>query len=278
VTAILEVGELAVTFGGLRAVDSVTLEVEGGQLVGVIGPNGAGKTTLIDAVTGFVECRGRVLFDGSDVSSVAPHRRAHAGLARTWQSLELFDDLTVAENVEVAAERRRPVGFLADLVRPRRGQRHPQGAEVLRRLGIEPLANRLPTELSHGQRKLVGVARALAAQPRLICMDEPAAGLDRAESAALGRTLRAIVSGGTSILLVDHDMGLVLQVCDYIYALEFGRVIARGAPDQIRNDERVISAYLGERSRRDLAAAKTVLAEVPIADPPGLTSENGSSG
>jgi branched-chain amino acid transport system ATP-binding protein len=223
----LEVRGLAVRFGGVRAVDAVDLEVGQGQLVGLIGPNGAGKTTLIDALTGFVPATGTVRFAGRDLSGLAPHRRARAGLVRTWQSLELFDDLTVEENLSVAAADRSAVSAALEVV------------------DLAAEADRLPTELSQGQRKLVGVARALAARPALLCLDEPAAGLDSSESLELGERLRAIVATGVSILLVDHDMGLVLSVSDHLYVLEFGRVIAEGPPAEVRVNERVVAAYLG---------------------------------
>jgi len=275
VSPLLEVSDLVVTFGGLRAVDSVGLQVEPGRLVGLIGPNGAGKTTFIDALTGFVPCTGRVVFDGRDFSLLAANRRAHQGLARTWQSLELFDDLTIAEHIEVAAERHGVGRFVADLFRPRAGARQ-SVPEVLTMLGIGDLAGRMPGELSHGQRKLAGIARALAGRPHLVCMDEPAAGLDAAESAELGRTLRSIVDEGTSVLLVDHDMGLVLQVCDYIYVLEFGQMIAQGTPKAIRDDERVIAAYLGEQSRRDIREARTALSDIQVLDVPIPGDPNGT--
>jgi branched-chain amino acid transport system ATP-binding protein len=259
---LLETNDLTVTFGGLVAVNAVSLHVAPGTLVGLIGPNGAGKTTFIDALTGIVPTSGGgITFGGTSLSGLPPHRRARAGLGRTWQSVQLFDDLTVRENAEVAAERTPWRSFLAGAVgRPRRELASVDWALGLLELGA--LAERLPGELSHGQRKLVGVARALADGPRMVCMDEPAAGLDSHESELLGGTLRRIVDHGTTIFLVDHDMGLVLGVCDYIYVMEFGSLIAHGTPDAIRTDERVIVAYLGERARRDaaaLAAAKDAL-------------------
>jgi branched-chain amino acid transport system ATP-binding protein len=221
----LRAGAITVSFGGVRALVDVDLEVAEGRLVGLIGPNGAGKTTFIDAITGFVRSRGRVELDGRDLSRLAPHERARSGLTRTWQATELFDDLTVGENVAVAAGR---------------------AADADRALaGLEAIADKLPAQLSQGERKLVGVARALAAAPRVVCLDEPAAGLDAAESDQLGRRLRAVVDSGTGMLLVDHDMSLVLSVCDWIVVLEFGEVIATGTPDQVRRDRRVVEAYLG---------------------------------
>jgi branched-chain amino acid transport system ATP-binding protein len=244
-TALLDVEALSVTFGGLHAVAGLDLSVEAGTLVGLIGPNGAGKTTCIDALTGFVPCRGRIAFEGTDVTSARPHQRARLGLGRTWQSLELFDDLTVRENLQVAAERQSLGGFLADFAHPAR-RRDGSGVDfALGALDIADLADRMPGEVSQGQRKLVGVARALASRPRLVCMDEPAAGLDSTESRHLGRQLRRLVDGGTTVLLIDHDMGLVLDVCDHVYVIEYGRKIAEGAPGDIARNPVVVEAYLG---------------------------------
>ncbi len=242
---LLETHGLSVSFGAVSAVNELDLQVSAGVLAGLIGPNGAGKTTTIDALTGFVPARGRVLFDGDELSGWSPDRRARRGLVRTWQSLELFDDLTVEENCRVAADPPSLRGALADLWRPNRARVSDGAREALERLGIAHLADRRPQELSLGQRKLVGVARALAPGPRLVLLDEPAAGLDSDESAVLGGHLRRLVDGGLTILLVDHDMGLVLSVCDHLTVLDFGRVIASGPPTEVRRDERVIAAYLG---------------------------------
>lgn len=244
-SALLETCGLSVAFGGLKAVDEVDLVVEHGHIAGLIGPNGAGKTTFIDALTGFAATSGRILFDGADLGAVAPHRRAGAGLGRTWQTLELFDDLTIVDNLRVAGERQSPGGFFADLIHPARRRSTADAAFALDAVGIAELATAMPDELSQGQRKLVGVARALAGRPRLVCLDEPAAGLDTAESAAFAGRLRQIRDAGITVLLVDHDMGLVLDVCDRIAVIEFGRKIAEGTPREITVDARVIAAYLG---------------------------------
>ena len=244
--ALLETAELRVTYGGLRALDDMSISVDAGQLVGLIGPNGAGKTTFIDALTGFAPAAGRIQFADRDITGLPAHQRARLGLGRTWQSVELFDDLDVVENLQVAAEQQSPTGFLLDLVHPRRPRDTSAVERALAALDLEQLRTRSPSELSHGQRKLVGVARALTADPQLVCMDEPAAGLDTAESRTLGTQLRRVVDGGVAILLVDHDMSLVLSVCDYLYVIEFGKLIAQGTPAEIRADERVIAAYLGK--------------------------------
>jgi branched-chain amino acid transport system ATP-binding protein len=243
-TAVLNARGMSVSFGGVRALVDVDLEVREGQLLGLIGPNGAGKTTFIDAITGFVRCRGSVELDGRDLSSLAPHARARLGLVRTWQSIELFDDLTVQENLAVASYRpsvwetvKESVGGLGETAKA--------VDESIALLGLSGVMDEMPTDLSQGQRKLVGVARALAAKPRLLCLDEPAAGLDTRESHELGRHLREVVDAGTSMLLVDHDMGLVLSISDYVVVLEFGKVIAHGPPDVVRRDAQVVAAYLG---------------------------------
>jgi branched-chain amino acid transport system ATP-binding protein len=235
---------MSVSFGGVHALVDVDLQVEERQLVGLIGPNGAGKTTFIDAITGFVPCRGFVELDGRDLSHLPAHARARLGLTRTWQSLELFDDLSIRENLMVASHRPSLWGTVREAF-SRPVVQTQAVDDALSLLGLEQVAELMPEELTQGQRKLVGVARALVAQPRLICMDEPAAGLDVNESAELGRRLREVVDAGTPILLVDHDMGLVLGISDQVVVLEFGKVISRGRPDEVRKDAGVVSAYLG---------------------------------
>lgn len=247
--ALLETKGLTVTYGGLNANDSVDLDVQAGMLVGLIGPNGAGKTTFIDAITGFTPVSaGTVTFDGHDLAGLTPDRRAHLGLSRTFQSLELFEDLTVRDNLMAAAERPMWYSFITDILFPGRGDRafRDQVDWALDILDLGDHAETLPSDLSHGQRKLVGVARALAAKPKLVLLDEPAAGLDTNESQLLGAHMRELLDEDMSVFLIDHDMGLVLNVCDYIYVLDFGQIIAHGTAAEVRANPAVIAAYLGE--------------------------------
>jgi branched-chain amino acid transport system permease protein len=240
--AVFRVSGLSVTFGGVHALSDVSLEVREGELVGLIGPNGAGKTTLVDAASGFVASTGRVELGGTDLGGLQPYERARRGLARTWQSTELFDDLDVRENLTVALRNGAARGRAARDAAARDGS----AEQTLGLVGLEWTAGVMPTRLSMGQRKLVGVARALAAKPRLLCLDEPAAGLDARESAELGVCLRGLADRGQSMLLIEHDMGLVLGICDRVVVLEFGRVIADGPPEMVRTDPLVIAAYLGD--------------------------------
>ncbi|GAF47636.1 branched-chain amino acid ABC transporter permease/ATP-binding protein [Rhodococcus wratislaviensis] len=243
---LLETSGLSVQFGAVHAVDDVDVVVRQGMLVGLIGPNGAGKTTLIDAVCGFVPSMGRVDFDGRPLDGLRVHQRARRGVRRTFQSVELFEDLTVQEN----------------LVVPSRGEHDPSLDDqlsvdsVLDLVGLSDKAELYPRQLSAGETKLVGLARALRGEPKLLLLDEPAAGLDSHESRRLGDRLVRLVDMGITIVLVDHDLDLVMGVCDEVVVLERGRVLVTGEPAEVRNDPRVRAAYIGADPDESVDAAK----------------------
>ena len=246
--ALLRAHGVSVAFGGVQALLDVDLAVDAAELVGLIGPTGAGKTPLIDAVTGFTPVTaGGVSLAGREIAALTPDQRARLGLVRTFQSAETFAPLTVTEHLLAAAQPAGLLGSLRDLVAPRRGT-PVDVAWVLDELGLSAVADQFPDDLSYGQRKLVDLARALVTKPRVVLLDEPAAGLDSTETAELAGMLRTVRDSGIGVLLIDHDMDLVLDVCDRVYVLDFGRIIATGSPAEIRADARVIDAYLGAPS------------------------------
>jgi len=231
---LLRVDQVVVRFGGVVAVDHVSLAAESGRVTGLIGPNGAGKTTLFNVITGVqIPTSGTVLLEGSDVTRLAVHRRARRGLARTFQRLEVFASLSVRDNVRVAAE-------LTTLVRV--GERVD---DLLEKVGLGDVADRITGDLPTGLARLVEIARALATQPRLLLLDEPASGLDEHETRRLGELLRTLADDGLGVLIVEHDMNLVMKVCDVIHVLDLGHLIASGSPDEVQQDRRVLEAYLG---------------------------------
>ncbi len=248
-----EVRSLSVRFGGITAVDGVSFTVKPGEVVGLIGPNGAGKTTIIDAATGFARgYRGEVVLDGQVINGLSARRRARAGLVRSFQSLELFDDLTVADNLRVAAEGRERSHLLRDLFRPSRG-RHPEAARAaVEMLELGDVLDRLPGELPYAQRRIVAIARAVALAPSVLMLDEPASGLDERSTRELSDLIRQLAEqSGMSIVLVEHDVAMVLRTCDRVVALEFGKVIAAGPPQAVRTDPAVVAAYLGTTAQTD---------------------------
>jgi branched-chain amino acid transport system ATP-binding protein len=250
---LLEINGLCVDHGGLRALDEMAMVVHPGQVVGLIGPNGAGKTTFIDTVTGYTAAtRGTVHLDGVDVTTLAPHRRARLGMARTFQSLELFDDLTVAHNLAVALDAGGAASVAVDLMGPGRSAvgSAPAITTTLAELGLDDHAHRLPVELSNGQRHVVALGRAMVAGPRVLLLDEPAAGLDPAETARLAALVSSLGGRGVGVVLVDHDMDLVMRVCDVVHVLDYGQCIAVGPPDEVRRDPLVREAYLGSQVSR----------------------------
>jgi sulfate-transporting ATPase len=230
---------LTLTYGGVTALESVSISVGAGTITGLIGPNGAGKTTAMDAICGFTPYSGRVVVGDLEVDGMPPHRRVGAGLGRTFQGLDLYEDLTVGENVVVGQYATGSGASDAHL------------DEVLQLLELWSDRERNVGELSQGHRQLVSIARALAGRPSVLLLDEPAAGLDTSESEWLADRLRAVRDSGATVLLVDHDMNLVLNVCEQIHVLDLGRLIASGTPEEIRQDPAVNEAYLGSSHSED---------------------------
>jgi branched-chain amino acid transport system ATP-binding protein len=237
--SLLEVREATVRFGGINALKEVSLDVDSGGVTGLIGPNGAGKTTCFNVITGLQETvAGRITLDGEDVTKLGPHKRARKGLARTFQRLEVFGSLTARENVLVAAEIR--AGWSKDRTDP--------GAvadELLERVGITNVAGDRVDAMPTGLARLVELARALAARPRALLLDEPGSGLDDSESKAFAALLVELAGEGLGILIVEHDVDLVMSVCSQIFVLDFGEIIASGTPREIQANTRVQAAYLG---------------------------------
>ena len=232
----LEVSEVTVAFGGKRALDGVAIAAEPGHVTGLIGPNGAGKSTLFDVICGLRKpVAGRIHLDGRDVTRLGPSRRARCGMARTFQRLELFGRLSVRENLLVAAE-----------LGPERRRAERAVADLLARLGLAEIADRPADELSTGTGRLVEVGRALAVKPRFLLLDEPAAGQDAEETSRFAALLRALADEGTTVVLVEHDMSLVMGVCDQVHVLDLGKIISSGPPALIRRDQTVLAAYLGD--------------------------------
>jgi ABC-type branched-subunit amino acid transport system ATPase component len=250
---LLDARGIRVAFGSMVAVDSVDFTVRPGSLVGLIGPNGAGKTTFIDAVCGFVPAGGSVRFDGQQVERRPAHERARLGLRRTFQTTELFEDLTVRENLIVPAR-----AHAAGADEPASNSFSVE--EILRLLDLQDKAECLPRELSTGEAKLAGLARALRGEPKLLLLDEPAAGLDSQESRELGRRLLSLLDLGISMVLVDHDLELVMGVCDEVVVLDRGQLLAAGPPETVRRDPAVRAAYIGGAD--DQAASVTETKEV----------------
>jgi branched-chain amino acid transport system ATP-binding protein len=232
----LRVEEATVTFGGVRALDAIDLDIDSGTVTGLIGPNGAGKTTLFNVITGLQRTRrGRVLFEGRDITKRGPKQRARLGMGRTFQRLELFGSLSARDNVLVALESRGVTGRSA----------RQTADELLARVGLTAIADHQADVLPTGTARLLELARALAGEPKVLLLDEPSSGLDNAEGDRMGELLVDLAGAGMAILLVEHDMDLVMRVCSKIYVLDFGVMIASGTPAEVRADRNVQAAYLG---------------------------------
>lgn len=249
--AVLEVDDVTLKFGGLTALDHVSFEIREGEILGLIGPNGAGKTTCFNVMTGvYKPTSGRVLFDGQPLTGKKRHQITKLGIARTFQNIRLFKSMTVLENVMVGCDARSKVGFFDALFRLPR-HRHTESAartralELLDIVGIKADPDDLAANLSYGDQRRLEIARAMGTEPKLLCLDEPAAGFNPMEKQRLMELIRRVRDEGYTVLLIEHDMRLVMGVTDRIVVLEFGRKIAEGVPAEIRDNPAVIAAYLG---------------------------------
>ena len=254
--SLLEVDDVVVQFGGVTAVDGASFTAEAGKVTGLIGPNGAGKTTCFNVISGLQRpTRGRVGFDGRDITGMPVHRRARRGMGRTFQRLEAFGSLSVRDNVRAAFDIHHG---LSRFVRPSHGDVD----ALLERVGITAYAQERADSIPTGTARLLELARCLACDPKLLLLDEPSSGLDEAETDAFGVLLAQLAAEGRGILMVEHDMDLVMAVCDTIHVLDFGQVIASGSPPEVRADRRVQQAYLGYSETADDTADDTQVLEV----------------
>ncbi len=248
---LLEVKDLVVKFGGVTDLNKVNLHVSEGEVAALIGPNGAGKTTVFNIVTGYYSpVSGDVLVDGNSVVGKRPYKIARAGLARTFQNIRLFGEMTALENVATAADAMNKSGLLGSLVGIPRS-RHDEARsmekahELLTFIGLDHRAEQLAKNLPYGDQRRLEIARALALEPKVLLLDEPAAGFNPQEKVELGNLILKIRDNGNAVLLIEHDMSLVMKISDRVSVLDFGQKIAEGTPKEIQNDQRVIDAYLG---------------------------------
>jgi ABC-type branched-subunit amino acid transport system ATPase component len=246
-SALLTATDVKVHFGGVKAVDGVSLELQSGKLHGVVGPNGSGKTTLINAISRFVPLTaGSIDFDGLPVGGMRPHEVGRAGLARTFQSIRLLPTLTVRENVLLAVDGREPA--LSPAAKRRRRLKAEAAADgALEKLELTKLRDAFPAALPYGTQRRVEIARAVAADPKLLLLDEPIAGMNREERAEIGQILCTLRDGGLTLLLVEHDLRMVLNISDHIFVMNFGRCVAEGPPRETAMRPEVQEAYLGKR-------------------------------
>ena len=247
----LRVSALSKAFGGVMAVDQVSFDLEAGKVNSIIGPNGAGKTTLLNLLTGvYAPSAGEVAFEGADVTGLAPHLLAARGMARTFQNLQIFFNMSALENVMVGRHLRERAGWLAAMLRSRRlaeGERasREEAAELMRFVGLGDYLGAEADAMPYGALKRLEIARALGGRPKLLLLDEPAAGLNQTETQAINALIVRLAKSGVTVVLVEHNMRLVMGVSDHIVVLDYGRKLCEGSAEQVRHDPRVIEAYLG---------------------------------
>jgi branched-chain amino acid transport system ATP-binding protein len=247
---LLSLEKVTQRFGGLVALDAVSLSIEQGGITAIIGPNGAGKTTMFNAISGFrTPTEGRITFDRGDITGLAPERVARRGLVRTFQLVQLFEPLTVLENVKVGRHLHTSGGLGTALTpwraRTIEAQVESSARGLLDRVGLAAQAEMFASTLPYGQKRLLEIARALAAEPKLLLLDEPAAGLNRTETSRLADVIRAIAAQGVTVLLIEHDMSFVMNIAHRVAVLDFGKLIAEGTPAEVQKNKDVIAAYLG---------------------------------